>query len=1092
MEMIIDYALGNGAISNPDGTSSALADGCSPAKGPGPSPLGDFPRALDFAPRGQVQASLPRDLALPKFCVRLVLELGAVERPQTLFSCAALPLRISLDRDPDSQYVLLSARLQNTGRDAVTVTTRLAVGEWTTLDIAYDTDTLALFVNELAPTVAALTSVQLGNSSDHRLTLGGATGGANEAFSGKIAAFQLMEGIPAHLEDALDARRSSPEWHISLKHAQLRPKVDLGAPLGRPRVDAKSGVASQRHEKGVIFFDPADGQSAAMHGVIYELWSAQPTLQAELGALLRDEMDGGKPGTRKSVFENGAIFWSAATGAVPMLGRKMLADYIKLGEAANPGGLPNSAASAVPGGMCQELQNGILYFSTAGITAFVLHGAFAAKYRAAGGHAQYGLPTSDVVGISPVQTRGKVTGHMVQLEKNAAIFAKAGGEACLLEGAILKAYLAAGGPSGALGWPASEVGSFSGGIKHGAFEHGAIAQVGTKAPVVIRPFTLFVGRVETEESEGFGRGENDLYMYFRVKSSGHEVYEERYPASGDIGGRNIAEPNFRTQTFDPSDPRLKLSLELDVWEVDAADADDHLGVFRRELTIENLWGLREEPLGIFESGKVEQIAKVHWAVQQEVTEATPFDFWNTGNRGTATITEAQFAAAFSDVDTETEWYDIPDWLRKGFYELAVKGLAAKGNCFGMSTEAIYAWKGLSVFGRPLARFDNFEDIRHEVNIKHCYQLGAEPILWFLEQLVSGNTHNPKNVFKETRDTFKAGLNPVLCLTSDWRFSDAHCLLPFAWDSSSTPWKITVFDPNRRNTVQTVLIDPDANTFGYLNTYRGGTAIDSGHLHYMPWSVLCRAPTTPVGALLDLGVSLIIGSATGTSRITGASGANLFANRDANELASGLREKFISLPGWAGSGTLAGEVLIRPVKPGAKLELNFTHELEGLKSGALDYSVRYKRQAFQLQSSIEKSELTQVGMLQLGSAQQQVSLQAPKDKLIRLRTEHRMGDGRDVIRVDISRIPLATGREARISIQPGGGAVDIVAGPDAVDARVDVSGTLSGHAFSQAYDARLEGGTRLILAHAHSSNLVKIGRIDQVFGGMRDPQLVRKR
>jgi hypothetical protein len=80
----------------------------------------------------------------------------------------------------------------------------------------------------------------------------------------------------------------------------------------------------------------------------------------------------------------------------------------------------------------------------------------------------------------------------------------------------------------------------------------------------------------------------------------------------------------------------------------------------------------------------------------------------------------------------------------------------------------------------------------------------------------------------------------------------------------------------------------------------------------------------------------------------------------------------------------------------------------------------------------------------------------------------------------------------MSIQPGGGAVDIVAGPEPVDARVEISGTLSGQAFTQAYDARLEGGTRLILAHAHSSNLVKVGRIDQVFGGMREPRLVRKK
>ena len=44
------------------------------------------------------------------------------------------------------------------------------------------------------------------------------------------------------------------------------------------------------------------------------------------------------------------------------------------------------------------------------------------------------------------------------------------------------------------------------------------------------------------------------------------------------------------------------------------------------------------------------------------------------------------------MDSETEWWDITDWLAKAFYSLVVEHLAKGGNCFGMSLEAIYSKK----------------------------------------------------------------------------------------------------------------------------------------------------------------------------------------------------------------------------------------------------------------------------------------------------------------------------------------------------------------------------------------------------------------
>jgi len=43
-----------------------------------------------------------------------------------------------------------------------------------------------------------------------------------------------------------------------------------------------------------------------------------------------------------------------------------------------------------------------------------------------------------------------------------------------------------------------------------------------------------------------------------------------------------------------------------------------------------------------------------------------------------------------------------------------------------------------------------------------------------------------------------------------------------------------------------------------------------------------------------------------------------------------------------------------------------------------------------------------------------------------------------------------------------------------------------------YDTRIEGGTRLLFSHAISSNLLKIGKIDQVLGAMQAAKFVQKK
>jgi hypothetical protein len=373
-----------------------------------------------------------------------------------------------------------------------------------------------------------------------------------------------------------------------------------------------------------------------------------------------------------------------------------------------------------------------------------------------------------------------------------------------------------------------------------------------------------------------------------------------------------------------------VTYSVDVWEADPGD-DDHLGKYTKVLNAANAWGLREGN-GVFNSGSFSKINSITSSIKPDIDPRSLTEtekFWGVRNQGTPNISWQQYASAFRDVDSDTEWWDVTDWLDKAFYELVVDSLAGGGNCFGMSLEAIYARKGSSPFGLPINRFNNWETVRNEFNIKHCYQVGAGPIWWFLDQFVTGNTHDPKDVFNNTRREFDRGSNPVLCLSQNYDFSGApHCILPVAWDSSSKPWRITICDPNFPNQLKQLTVNPDDNSFDYpgASHYQGGNW-SGGRLHYMPFSLLNGRPRTPVWdaiLLLLSGTILILADDAETVGITDTNGNDLdaFGGRANQMLQSGqhIDDFFVGFKGYnvppiAGDPIAADPVVTGPVMPG---------------------------------------------------------------------------------------------------------------------------------------------------------------------------------
>ena len=912
-QKIVDYVLDSLTPANPDASLPATVSGSAVVAGPGAVPLGTFPNALDFGAGGALEVALPTgSLDRKKFSVRVLFKVEqAVTARRTMVGCNALPFTLALVPGGGTSDFHLLAEVTTAAHGAGSASTEfftdLHLNTWYLADLVYDTDTLAVFVDQIVYSVHAFPNGTVATGTGDKLSV--------ESFGGALVVLQLNADLPIELESQLDERRVHPQWFLTYKQEEIKSSLAFGDPVGEFYYDLPSSAWIQAFKAGAIQYHDSNGQAFEMHGAILQAYWALSN-RAEIGYLISDEINGAKGGSRKSLFSRGGLYWSRTTKAIPVIGQ-IWADYESLGESAALG-MPVSPQAAIGGGWEQVFENGRMYSRPSASRAFEVHGAILAKYLASGGPAMWGFPVSnenDVIGDS-----GPI-GRLSEFE-GCTIFWSAGSGANEVHGDIRVRYRSVKGPAGKLGFPTSDEQDIAGGGRYNTFENGSILWFGSSAETYVAlAFDITLGTVNTKESEGWGRGQNDLYMNSTIENNGSVIHTQRFPGSGDYGGHNIVSINH---TFDlgplgivPNSPSCSIKLSLDVWDSDWPDDDDHLGAYSAVLDMSNAWGFRGNPSGLMNSGAFDSINSITWSVSPHVNEALLAEnekWWGVKNKGTNPITYVQYATAFRDVDSETEWWDPSDWLTSLFYEAVVDTLAKNGNCFGMSLACIDSKKDRSILRLPLDRFIDWESIRNEFNVKHQYQVGASAIWWFVGEFLSGKTHDPVSVFRATRDAYNAGCDPVLCIAQNYDFSGApHCVLPIGWDDSVKPWRMSLHDPNFPSLSagdpgpRVLNVDPDANTFYYdggSNKYSGGEW-SGGRMHYMPYHLLCERPRTPVYEALMLlltGVILILGDDSETVSLTDEHGVDLDAYGPDSvarlQAGSPLTNKFVSVKGFA--------------------------------------------------------------------------------------------------------------------------------------------------------------------------------------------------
>lgn len=893
-QQTIDFTFDSETVSTPDGAFTASFSGVTPAAGPGSTAFGDFPQALDFGEEGKAKVSLAGlDPDFKQFYVQFAFRMNnEVSARQNLFESNCLPFAVFAVPGKSTSYFELRTTVRTahgwSGADTF-FRPSLKTDSWYLASLAYDHDTMELSVFEtdgakILSTVHAFPHGEIEKGGGNDLYIGTWTDGARDQFKGALAMFKWQNGLPQEIDRRIDEQRGHAEWFISYKYEWAKKAVGFGAKTEKLRFDSRTCSYIQYYEKGAVMYNSRVGLAFEMHGAIYEYYKSWPK-RSELGYLVADEAPASDRSGRKSVFSDGGIYWSPDTGAIPVLGQ-MYIDYEHLGESGALG-FPLKNARRINAGWEQEFQHARMYYRDGATNAHEVHGSILNKFLATGGVNSWGYPVTNEMDLLD---NGSPIGRFSEFE-GCTIYWKSGVGAFEVHGDIRRKYVETGGPAGELGFPTSDeknIPGVAGAGRINTFQNGSILWYGSYNSIVVaRPFRIFIRRIDSKEREGFGRGQNDIYFrYIRVREGSTYLFNSRVPESGDWGGRNVRDVNFTVPvTIVPNSINKSIRFSVSLYDEDGwSSPDDFLGNYSKTLNAANGWGLKDNG-GVYDE-KFDYINSFTWSVQPQLDVSTLSEiekWWNVENQGTDTITYPQYAAAFRDVDSEREWWDITDWLEKAFYELVVEDLAEDGNCFGMVLEGIYARKSNSLFSMPINRFNNWEQLRNEFNIKHCYQVGADPIWWFVDQFLSGNTHDPVDVFRETRDAFQRGNHPVICISQDYWFSERpHCILPVRWDSSSKPWKMTVMDPNLPGVEKVLTVNPDNNTFEYIQKsdiiYRGGEW-SGGRFHYMPFTVLNRAPRTPIWdaiMLLLTGTVIIFATDAETESITDENGADLDA------------------------------------------------------------------------------------------------------------------------------------------------------------------------------------------------------------------------
>lgn len=829
-----------------------------------------------------------------------------------LFEGSAIPFVMMLLKKEDKYYPTVSINLSNCWFTTTAENDPVNPEEWYNLTGLFTGEELYLFKNNLCIARRVFKNANVTPVGSQNFFVGTWIDGKRNQLKGMISSIYLWDCIPNFLSSEIENAVKDGKGEIDSQYNDLGgesgflgKRINLEKNIVR-RIILKSNQNEQigkinikdidnirpklfkvigkecEYINGKIYWSLATG-SYEVHGEILKRYQELNGPLGKLGFPRSNEFDGRKAGSKISMFENGAIFYSGTTGAHEVLNH-IYAKYIIIGGENSFLGLPKSQEISLNGGVAIEFEGGRIYYSE-NTGAHEIHGDILQRYLSFSDAERefFGFPISDEMDV--LDSNGSKTGKKLSHFERGTIYWSASTGAHIVYGSILQRYMELGGPLGKLGLPLTNEEGISGSdLRYNDFENGIIVWKPEWGAKDIMNLRLRFGEVVSGQiDDGITWSGKDrsaeLITYTHVSRNGTIIDNGTRRPGGHAGDSYHINQDYNMTNI-KHDTVIQFSVKIYDW--DKASNNDYLGSVDKSFNISTLWGLENGSYGIFGQQQLTDKggdAYYHDSVKLSFSIAIPdvIDsskcfrdqyWWRYSNfSGPDILSKDFYANTFTDVDIigGTILERILNPLDTLIYELAYKDICKGGNCLGMCLEALYARNQSSLFTIPLSKYPNLNDtIRTIINRKHGYQVGADAVIWAVGKLLNGEAILPLRTLERVKGRIDRGNYPIITMMSLSKNS-GHAVLAYKYTGN----RIYVADPNRPFTAPTEdvgYIDIfDNNTFIFNNgssiSYQTGDylkdMIPDTYMMEIPFHVLSSQPTTP-GYYILMGLLAILG------------------------------------------------------------------------------------------------------------------------------------------------------------------------------------------------------------------------------------------
>lgn len=239
-----------------------------------------------------------------------------------------------------------------------------------------------------------------------------------------------------------------------------------GGPMGFPTSNevALKGGASQKFQNGTMYWSATTGAVNVPDGPLNDGYQRMGAEKSKMGFPTRSQASAGKG--RFQSFQGGVLTWASGSEVRSVTGA-IGTKYAAMDGAAGSLGFPTADAAASKDGVLQTFQKGTVYWSLATGAVPVTNGALHDVYKREGG-AVGGL------GYPVTHELPAANGGVYQTFQNATIYWSPAGGAHVNRGSIRYAYAMLGYEHGFLGFPTSGEVSIKNGGVYQSFQGGTI------------------------------------------------------------------------------------------------------------------------------------------------------------------------------------------------------------------------------------------------------------------------------------------------------------------------------------------------------------------------------------------------------------------------------------------------------------------------------------------------------------------------------------------------------------------------------------------------------------------------------------------